>query len=327
MKKIRVILVACMLFSAAAAFGIDNFRVGSMIPVSVDSQTPETQTVELGYNDAVGILFPKNTTFIRGVEIEIKSPQDIIPWRNSMAYGIYRQVQPLPAPAAIDYQGEQITLQSLPSKLSFVLQIPLQKQHNLKNSPYSTVLPYVHDTTKGPLIVRLLPVMKGLPENIESLKFTVRVKPILIDEGGMQLKLSWPDENPKPVSVRVDEILLENPENLLVLSPGDHHLSIVSDDYRNEVRVFAVESARVTNVAVRMKDTTPHLVLVAPENALIQVDGKPVETPKESLVIEPGEHTVLFRIGDYEFSRQITVEKGKDYTVTMIIDVNVTETP
>lgn len=327
MKNVRVILSGLLLASATHAFAVDSFRVGTMRAVAITGQSKEAQSVELGFNDALGILFPKDTTFIRGVEIELKIPQDIAALRNSMAYGVYRQVAPAPAEGTIDYQGEQLTLQSLPSKLSFVLQFPLTKNHGLKNGPYSTVLGYVHDPAKGPLVFRLLPVMKGLPDNIESIKFTAKIRPILTDEGGMQLRLTWPTDDKKPVTVRIDEMPVDNPDQVRILAPGDHHLSIVSDEYRNEMRVFTVESARITNIAVALRDTVPHLMLIAPENALINLDGKPFTAPRESVPIEPGEHTVLFRIGDYEFSKSITAEKGKDYTITMIIDVTVTETP
>jgi len=327
MKKVRAFLTVTLLCISAAAFSLDSFRIHSLTSVTVDSQSPETQTIELGYNDALGILFPKNTTFIRGIEIEIKIPQDILSYQNGMAFGLYRQIQPAPSAASIDYQAEQITLQALPSKMSFVLQIPINKKGTLKSGPYSTVLPYVHDAAKGPLLFRLLPIMKGLPDNIDNLKFIVKIKPILTDEGGMQLKVTYPDENSKPISIRVDENLVSAPEDILVLIPGTHHLSIVSDDYRNEVRVFTVESARITDLNVKMQDTTPHLQLVAPENTRVTVDSKAVENIRDPFVIEAGEHTILFKIGDYELSKQIIVEKGRDYTVSMIIDLTVTENP
>jgi len=327
MKKVRTFLTVALLCIAATASSLDSFRVHALTSVTIDSQSPEAQTVELGYNDALGILFPKKTMFIRGVEIEIKIPQDIISYQNGMAFGLYRQIQPSPSPANIDYQAEQITMQALPSKMSFVLQIPINRRGTLKSGPYSTVLQYVHDATKGPILFRLLPIMKGLPDNIDNLKFIVKIKPILTDEGGMLLKIAYPDDPAKPVSVRVDENLVASPEEVCMLSPGNHHLSIVSDDYRNEVRVFTVESARITELSVHMQDTTPHLQLVAPENARITVDSKPVENIRDPFVIESGDHTILFKIGDYELSKQIVVEKGKDYTVSMIIDLTVTENP
>jgi hypothetical protein len=169
--------------------------------------------------------------------------------------------------------------------------------------------------------------MKGLPENIETLVFTVKIKPLLTDEGGFRLNLTYPAAEQKPVSVRIDEVLIDNPAVMHTLAPGSHHLSIVSDDYRNEVRVFTVESGKTTEIAVPMKDTTPRLYIVAPENTIITLDTAPLANLREGKTIEPGDHTLLFKIGDYEVTRQLTAEKGKDYTITMVIDVQVTETP
>jgi len=327
MKKGTLILAGFLLLAGVSAFAAESFRVRSINTVTIDSQKPETQTIELGYNDAIGIAFAQDTTFIKAVEIEIKIPQKIIEYQNSMAWGIYNRVQPAPSEKKIDYQAEQIAFQPLPSRLSFVLQIPLSKEHGLKTGPYATVLQYVHDAVKGPLLFRLQPIMKGLPEDIESMTFPVRIKPILSAEGGARVSIAYPDDPAKPVSIRIDDVPVENPARMQILSPGSHHLSIVSDDYRNEVRVFTVEAARVTTVEVKMQDTTPRLFIAAPENTEIFLDETKIETAKDGRTLEPGEHSVRLKIGGYEVTRPLTVEKGKDYTVSMIIDLNIAATP
>jgi hypothetical protein len=91
--------------------------------------------------------------------------------------------------------------------------------------------------------------------------------------------------------------------------------------------MFTVESARITPVDIMLQDTTPTLILVAPENTAILVNDKPVENTGKPLPIEPGPYTIQFKIGDYEIIRQIVAEKGKDYTVSMQIDINVSESP
>ncbi len=327
MKVVRITLTCSLLFLAFARLPAESFRVRSLTPTLVDSRKTDPTSAQLGYNDAIGIAFPKEATFLKGVEIEIKIPQDIVAYRNSMAYGVYRQVRPAPQAQSIDYQADRIDLQPLPSRLSFVLQIPLRADHGLKSGPYATVVPFVHDPRNGPLLFRLLPVMKGLPENIESLAFGVKIKPILANEGGFRLSVTYPDGHAKPLTVRVDERLIEDPAAMLVLAPGNHHLSIVSQDFRNEVRMFTVEIAKITELSVALQGTAPRLLLEAPENAVIMVDGVPVANPREPREFEPGEHTIEFKIGDYAITRQIFAERGKDYTVSMLIDVNVVETP
>lgn len=326
MKKGAFFLAGLLILPVLQVSGLESFRVHAITPVTLDSQKPEAQTVEIGYDDAIGILFPQDTTFIKGVEVEIKIPKTFADYPDSVAYGFYRQIKPVPQAKTIDYQAEQIVFQPLPSRLTYVIQIPIQKNHNLKTGPYSTVLKYVHDP-KGPLMFRLQPIMKGLPESIENLVFSVKIKPLLTDEGGFRLNMTYPSAEQKPVSVRIDEVLVDNPTAMRILAPGNHHLSIVSDDYRNEVRVFTVESGRMTDITVPMQDTMPRLYLVAPENAVIVLDAVPIVNSREGKMIEPGDHTIFFKIGDYEVTRQLTAEKGKDYTVTMVIDVQITETP
>ncbi len=327
MKVVRMSLAFSLLFVSITGLSAESFRVRSLTPVLVDSKKAEAVSVPLGYNDAIGITFPKEAPFLKGVEIEIKIPQDIIAYRNSMAYGVYRQVRPAPQTQSIDYQADRIDMQPLPARLTFVLQIPLRPDHGLKSGPYATVLPVVHDPRQGPLLFRLLPVMKGLPENIESLTFGVKIKPILANEGGFRLSVAYPDGHAKPITVRVDERLVEDTHSMLVLAPGNHHLSIVSQDFRNEVRMFTVEVAKITELSVALQGTSPRLLLEAPENAVITVDGIPVANPREPREFEPGEHTIQFTIGDYTITRQVFAERGKDYTVSMRIDVNVTESP
>jgi len=327
MKHAHVFLFSLLLLGALGTLCAESFRVRSMGTVVLDSQKPATQTIDIGYNDAVGIIFSQNKAFLRAVEIEVKIPQEILRFQNSMAYGVYRNLRPNPSVEVIDYSGTQDAFQPLPSRLSFVLQIPLLENHKLKSSPYATVLERIHNPKDGPIVFRLLPVMKGLPQGIDEMHFYVRIKPLLTDEGGCSVSLNYPDEQEKSVRMMIDEQPAELGKKLYLLSPGDHHIAILSDHYRNEIRTFTVESARITALEISLQNTAPSLFLVAPENTTILVNDKPVENTESPLIIEPGSYTILFKIGDYEVVRHITAVKGKDYTVSMHIDINVSESP
>ncbi|ULQ59463.1 PEGA domain-containing protein [Brucepastera parasyntrophica] len=327
MKKIQSFSIIFFLFLLPFSVCAESFRVRSVTTLVLDTEKSEGKTVNIGYNDAVAVFFPENIIFLKGVEIEVKIPAEILEYRNSIAYGLYHRIKPAPVKNVIDYQADRIELAPLPSRLTLILQVPLIEKHNLKSGPYGTVISYMHNPASGPLLFRLLPVMKGLPDDIENVVFSVKIKPLFINEGGFILTLTYPDEEQYPVSVRLDETLLQEPHSLQLLSPGNHYLSVVSEEYRNEVRQFTVESARTTELEVQLQDTTPHLFLIAPENADIYLDNELLENPREERAIDPGEHVILFRLGDYELVRQITIEKGRDYTVSMTIDIQVSETP
>lgn len=327
MKHVCLALAVLMLLGTPVLLEAQNFRVRSMSTLVLDSKSPDVHTIDIGYNDAVGILFANNPVFLRAVEIEVRIPREILRYQNSMAYGVYRNVRPIPQKGTIDYSGIQESYQPLPSRLSFVLQIPLVRAHKLKTGPYATVLERVHNPEDGPVVFRLQPVMKGLPPTIEEMQFQVRVKPLLTEEGALTVNLRHPGNEKKPVRVLVNEQPESLDNGMILLQPGNHHISVVSDHYRNEVRMFTIESARITTVDITLQDTTPTLILVAPENTTILVNDKEISDTRDPLIIEPGAYTILFKIGDYEVVRQITAEKGKDYTVSMHIDINVSESP
>ncbi len=327
MKKRSALLAAFLSLLAIAPVFTETFRVRSLTAVTISSQQPEPVDVAIGYNDALSIAFTPNDPFLRGVEIEVKIPQEILVYPGSIAWALYNAITPEPSAGRIDYTASQLSIQPLPQRLSFVLQVPTRRNHGLRTGPYATVLQSIHDPARGPLLFRLMPIMKGLPSGIESMQFTIRVKPVLSEEGALRLTINQPEERDPSLIVRINEIPQQNHESLIFLNPGNHHLSVVSELYRNEVRVFTVEAARITALNIEMQGTAPVIHLVAPENALITINGDPVQSNRSGLTVEPGDYLIQFTVGDYQLTRQITVERGRTYTVSMIVDINVTESP
>lgn len=325
-KKLLIISTVLLLIIQNLLF-TENFRVRAMHSIDLGNQTKTSIIAKISYNDAISINFPKNTMFLRGLEIEVKLPQELLEYPSSIAYGLYTKPHPSPTHTTIDYSAEQINLQALPARSSAVIQIPLQQNHRLKTNSFASVLPSIYPPEEGPLIFRLFPIMKGLPNSIEDLEFIVHIKPFYIDEGAFRLSLNYPTEERFPVNIRVNEESFENTQDLCVIKPGEHHLSIVSEEYRSEVRIFTVEQAEITEIQVNLKDTMPYLFLTAPENALVFLNDDLVETIAEPIALEPKPQTVRFVIGDYEITKVFTVEKGRDYSVSMIIDVHISETP
>lgn len=310
-------------FQGAAS---ESFRVTRAFTAAVDSGTLEAVSVSLGYNDGLAIALPEDGTFIKALEIEIKPPENVIDFPGSMAYALYGGVSQAPGGRGIDFSGDEILMEVLPSRLSFVLQVPLREGHGLKSDPYTAVLAEVPPAESFPLFLRLFPVMKGLPDSFEAASFSVRVRPILSDEGGFRLSVVYPEQAaPASASVRIDEMPVSDPEKMLLLVAGEHHIAVSADKCRTEVRTFIVERAKITEMTIEMKDAAPTVSFAAPDNVEISLDGKPVSDPRGALKIEPGRHTVMFSVGDYSLQRQFSAEEGRDYTVSMTMDAEVIE--
>ena len=319
-------LVAVLLALGCAALAAESFRVTRAHTASIDPDRLEAVTVYMGYNDGIAIVLPDDMTFIKAVEIEVKSTESIARFQGAMAYSLYTGLSRLPDGNAIDFSGNRLSMEILPSKLTFALQVPLREGHGLKSDPYTDVLAQVPKPESLPLFFRLFPIMKGLPDEFEEAVFTVRVKPVLIDEGGLLLSVAYPAQDESAsLNVRIDEKPVREPEKMLLLLPGEHHLAVSASRCRTEVRTFIIERAKVSRLTVELKDSRPTVSFASPDNVIVAIDGRRVDNPRAALTIAPGRHTVTFSVGDYSLQRQFTAEEGRDYTVSMTLDAEVVE--
>lgn len=317
-----------ILFSAVIAFifsfntAAENFRVRKVLPLSL-SQNDDTVRVISGISDAVFITLPEDMTFINGLEITFKIPEEIAVWRDSVAYIFYDNLSPSPYEDQADYYGEKIFLKTVPSKFSLTLNLPLADDFSIKDSPYALKVSPVPDYTKG-IFLRFQQVMKGVPESLEAAQIEVTAKPILRNKGILSLSVI-PEETPeKPYTVYIDEKAV-NLSKQMLLDTGEHHLSISSDSYRDELRTFRITQGKTTSLEVTLRGSEPALKIVCPESAAVFLDNVQLSDFRNPFIVEAGEHTVKFSFGDYEVVRNVSVIKGHSYTVTLDISAAVTE--
>ncbi|MDR1446963.1 MAG: hypothetical protein LBI90_08725 [Treponema sp.] len=294
------------------------------LPVSLEN-TVKT-SLSLSYNSSVLVSLGEDTRFFRGVELELGAPSAWLFYQGSLAIAMYSNLDHIPEAGVADLDAKRIVFEPLPAKIQSVYQIPLRQNHDLRNSPYVSVPAGVIPATSFPLLIRLMPVIKGMNEELETMNFQLSAKPILGDEGIVTLSFQRPEQLPgKPFTVLIDDVMIENPAEGRFLKEGEHHLVILSDDYRNENRRFIIERAKVLELSIELKDPTPVIYFEAPENARIFLNNEAVLNKTAPRLLEPGTHEVQFRIGDYGIFKTLQVEKGKIYKVSMEVDVSVSE--
>jgi hypothetical protein len=283
-------------------------------------------SVPLGYNSSALILLDEDIRFFKGVELELSAPQNWLSWQGSLAMALYSDLDRVPSPGVEELQGKRIAFELLPNKIQTVYQIPLRQGHGLRSSPYVTVPVGIIPPSSFPLLFRIQPVIKGLSEDLEQMVFHLGAKPVLSDEGAVKISFRYPEQLPgRPFTVLIDDVLIENPAEERLIKEGEHHLVILSDDYRNENRRFVIERTKVLDLAIALQDPTPLLIFEAPENALIFLDNTPVTGKLEPKPVEPGVHEIRFQLSDYAIVKTLTVLRGKTYRVTLSIDVDVSE--
>lgn len=287
----------------------------------------EGSNVSLSYTDSSLIQIEGDTRFFRGIQLELSAPQNYLPHRGSLAVAVYGALNYIPPIGIVDLDCRRIGFNPLPAKIQTIYQIPLKPDHGLRTSPYATVLTDVAAPSSFPLLFRLMPVIKGISSEMERMIFNLNVKPILSDEGALRISFHYPNNlHGKPFIVLIDDDFIDNPGEERLLKEGEHHLVILSEDYRNQSSRFVVERAKTLDLTVELQDPTPLVIFEYPENARVYLNNVFIRDPAEPRKVEPGVHEVRFQVSDYTITRPITIQKGKTYRVALSVDVNISET-
>jgi hypothetical protein len=304
----------------------ESLRVMVAGKLEIFLDRPAGVSVPLGFNGSALVSLGEDTRFFRGIELELSAPQLWLSYRGSLAMEIHAELDRLPPLGTADIQSRRIAFEPLPNKIQIAYQIPIRASHGLRSSPYVTVLAGIIPPESFPILFRILPVSKGLSEELETMVFQLNAKPILSDEGAVRISPRYPEQLPgKPFVVLIDDVLIENPGEERLLKEGEHHLVVLSDDYRNESRRFMVERAKTLELAIELQDPTPLMIFEGPENALIFLNGKPVLNTMEPMPVDPGVHEVKFQVGDYTITRPVTVQRGKTYRMALAVDISISE--
>jgi len=318
----------CSLLVAGTLFALnaETFRVSKMNTVQIESDINSEAVVKVGINEAVAVFLPEDKTFLEGLEIKMEIPDTIAAWMDSVACSVYDKVNPVPSNSQIDYSATRQYVSTLPGRLSWVLQIPTKADNSIKANRYTTKMDTIPDISKNFVFVRLQPVMKGIPEEASNAKITMTIKPILIDKGLLNIKLKTPEENHNNCIIYIDDdIKTPDSNGNLLLSTGIHNISIISDDFRNEIRTIRISQAKTTEIEVEMQSIEPTLLITAPAGTKVYLDEEECKTLGQEFLISEGEHKIRFLLGNYELTRTITVLKGKTYTANCAIDLEIIE--
>jgi hypothetical protein len=325
MKRVFFVWVLC--FSVLAVpVTAESFRVLIAGEMVISAENPEGSSVNLSNNSAAIIRLGSGVHFLRGVELELFAPQAWLLYQGSLAMLVNVELNRSPATGVHDLIGRRLVFNPLPNRLRAVYQIPVRQFHGLRSGPYATVLPGVTLPASFPVLFRLTPIIKGLSEELERMQFRLTAKPILSDEGAVRLNFRFPDQlQDRPFTVLINDILVENIGEERILREGEHHLVVLSEDYRNESRRFMVERARTLDLVINLQDSTPLLIFEAPENAQIFLNNNLIPRTFNPVPVVPGVHEARFQVGDYSITQIINVQRGKTYRIALAVDINIQE--
>ena len=338
--KLQKALISLILFFITIPVFGESFRVAKLHVINIQQDTDSDTETAMGLNDALAIYLPEDKDFrdyfIEGIEIKMSIPEQTALWRDCCACYIYENISPLPKKEQIDFTGNKVYFGVLPGKLSWVLQIPFTKENKLKTTQYTTTLDKMPDISNNFIFLRLQQIMKGVPDSVMNSKITVSVKPILSDKGKLKLKINdeitseQAEENSNlsddiQYSLYIDDEAVNTEDNGIILNTGIHNLSIISENYRTEVRTVRIDQAKTTELEVQLKSIEPTIIITTPDGTEVLIDEEPCTEFGKEFFIAEGDHKIKFIIGDYEITRSISIIKGKTYKVNLAVDLQIDE--
>ena len=322
---LQILLFTLLLSFFVQTTSAESFRVHKTIMLPV-TNAEEKNFVKAGPNDAIVVSLPEDMTFVQGIEIMFKVPQEVAYWMDSVAWSLYDEIKPEPTEKKIDYRGTRKTIGTFGNSLSLVLKIPLNSENTIKKDSYSTYIDTIPDFLHNKIFLRMQMVMKGTPSSLSEAEFEVSAKPIYINKGMLSITVRPPDNISSALyNVFIDETPISKLQELLI-TPGIHTVHVTSDSFRNETKSITIEQAKKHTLDIKLRDITPLIRIAAPDNAAIQIDDKIIDYKgKDSIPVPQGMHTIRISIGGYEIVKTVNALNGHSYSINTNIDATITE--
>ena len=331
-KKVLRVLSFSLLFAfaGAASLSAESFRVRKTAVLSLESirnqdgtiDTNASATVNAGINDAIFIKLPEDLSFIQGIELNIKIPSIVTKCPNTIIYSIYENVSPFPSEKTIDYTGKELYTSVYPGLVSLTVQIPLIRGNTIQKTPYAdkTLIP---EHSRNFVFIRNQLAMKGVPQEINNAQFVITAKPILINKGRLVIRTK---NHPSDLTVIVDDKQVElDKNNSVYLKPGVRNVTISAASVRTENRSCIIEVGKNSFLDIDLQSTAPQVFISMPQGTHVTVDNQAAEVKNGSLSLAPGEHTLKFSLGGYEIIKQVTIQEGRNYSINVRLDADLTE--
>jgi hypothetical protein len=181
-----------------------------------------------------------------------------------------------------------------------------------------------------PILVAILPVMKGIPDTVAEARFYLTVRPVVARRGIVRLSLRAPAGAPaEPITAYLDERELD-PAELQALKAGQelpaglHRLRLASPALQEVNTSFTVEPGKTSALDIELQSLTTLLSIEAPQNAEVFLDGEKLGT-LTGLPIEEGTHQVRVKIADYNLTRKFSAQPGRHYHLSCVFDIIISE--
>ena len=323
MKKIILLLV----FVSGSAY-CDNI----MGPVKkiIDSKVMKNSSVielEISPEEIFSII-PDYKNLPDIISIEIRSSDLIKQFRDSFSLYSYSNIIPFPVLETKSYTGKYINSHLIPDRTRFFIDIIFNKNINKQRVPGTKIIDLIEQKDEKPLMFSILPVMKGVPDYLFLEKFKIKIIPQWAETGNINLKVSYLSSDNKKIETESYKIYINdkefNTQPDIILKTGIHKITVIKEGFISFEENITLKTNENRVVKVILKKNRPEITIFSPKESVLFIDGIKQER-KKITEIDEGEHTILFKLGEYSMSRKITIENGKKYIINLLLDIEIKE--
>ena len=316
-------LVPIFLFFFSFIYPVSGDSVRGPVAALLDVGS-ETTHARFGPGDLIVLDLETAGEMHAAIKIELEIPDAVRDFRGAYAVYLYREVTPPPTAGNESYRAQAVEFLLLPPSSRFTLYLPLADDFTVDESFDISIVDTRLSESDFPVIIALLPVMKGIPARIADSVFGVDVSFAPSSVGTLRLDLVFPDEEVLLHTITIDGDAKSSARDEFVMPEGLHTLAITSPHYTDDLVTFTVEAGRYTDLRIELEGRSSRFIVEVPEGTRIFLDGELIETPgADGMEIEPGEHTAVLKIGDYTLSRTFSVLPGTTSTLSVDMEIQV----
>ncbi|MBN2656479.1 MAG: hypothetical protein JXR86_05410 [Spirochaetales bacterium] len=315
-KKLSVFFYALLSLSLWAE-NVNGLFIGEL-------SLARENTLEMALEEITAVVFDKETSFLEGIELKIEVPRELQQYRNSFAVYMYKNVTPEPSADSRFYNGSRIFMRMLPVQNNIYLRIPAFQENSMVQNADSILIPGFTERGDYPLLATIIPIMKGVPGSAFLEKFKLTCRPIYSPKGSLSLNIgSNLEKDDESFSVSIDSQPVKWPFGDFILDEGLHELIVSSSTGMSKTASVVINAGEKSFLDLQFNYSEPRILIDAPEGIGIYLDDEVLirKDPEAHITLDAGEHSIVFEIGGYQYSRDFTVVPGDSLTISLQMDV------
>jgi hypothetical protein len=297
--------------------------------VTLEARPDLQPTLNLRADELAAVALQQGSRFYRAVVAEVVISEALRRYADSFAVALYSDLKPPPAARSDKvFEGRRVLFQVLPLATRVFVRIPIQPgPPALAQGPEPVVTAQTVSLERFPVVLVIQPIMKGIPDSVLDRPFFVTLRAEILSRGLVNLRIARPTGFEKErYRLLLDGQALEEPSGPLEVDAGVHQLEVLSEGFQKETASFAVSAGQTAQVEVALLPIASWLTIDTVAGAVVYLDGERIDVvPGQKRQLTEGTHTVRFKIGETNVSKSIEVRKGRQYHLSLALDVVIKE--